>query len=195
MAKVNGALFSLGARGKFAKTMVYMSWKGIDDVRQYVIPANPKTAAQTTQRGHLAYAVEEYKSLPFNTIDKQALSIWASTEARPMSGFNKFIKEEIDMLIKGWTPNPAYKFAVTSNSGGSISFDVELKTAMNCKVKYGTGLAYMTETESLSVKSGQTKVYEGTLSGLTPGSAVYIQVVTQSGDNEIVSGIYKVIVA
>jgi hypothetical protein len=195
MAKVNGGLFSLGARGKFAKTMVYMSWKGIDDVRQYVIPANPRTAAQTTQRGHLAYAVEEYKSLLLNAADKQALSIWASTEARPMSGFNKFVKEEVNMLIKGWTPNPAYNFKVVSNENGSVAIEVELKSASACKIRYGSGLAYMTEFETLNLRQGQSKVYEVTLGDMTSGSAIYIQVETQSGNNNIVSGIYKVIVA
>jgi len=50
MAKVKGPLFSLDARGQIAKTLVYMGWKGIADVRKYVIPANPNTAAQQTQR-------------------------------------------------------------------------------------------------------------------------------------------------
>jgi len=195
MAKVNGALFSLGARGKFAKTMVYMAWKGIDDVRQYVIPANPKTSAQTTQRGYMSDAVDSYKALPLNALDKQALSIWASTESRPMSGFNKFVKDWVDLKVASKTPNPAYDFQVTSNAGGSVAIQVELGSAQACRVRYGTGLAYMTNTQNLTLKSGETKIYEGTISGQTSGANLYIQVEVQSGDNVIVSGIYKVVVA
>jgi len=40
MAKVRGPLFSLGASGQLAKTLVYLSWKGLDTVREYVIPAS-----------------------------------------------------------------------------------------------------------------------------------------------------------
>ncbi len=50
MAKVTGPLFSLSASGQIAKTLVFMKWKGIADVRKYVIPANPNTAAQQAQR-------------------------------------------------------------------------------------------------------------------------------------------------
>lgn len=46
MAKVWGPIHSDDARGKFAKSMVFMGWKGIKTVRQYVIPANPKSIHQ-----------------------------------------------------------------------------------------------------------------------------------------------------
>jgi len=42
MAKVKGPLFSLDARGKIADTLVYMGWKGLKTVRQYVNPFKPK---------------------------------------------------------------------------------------------------------------------------------------------------------
>ena len=46
MAKLYGPLFSLDARGKLGKALVYSIWKGLNYVRKYVIPANPNTAAQ-----------------------------------------------------------------------------------------------------------------------------------------------------
>ncbi|MBA7587394.1 hypothetical protein ES708_29423 [subsurface metagenome] len=60
MAKVKGPLFSLGASGQLAKTLVYADWKGIDYVRQYVIPANPKTAEQQEQRGFFTAAIDAW---------------------------------------------------------------------------------------------------------------------------------------
>jgi len=46
MAKVSGPLFSIDARGKLGKALVFIGWKGIKDVRQWLTPANPKSAAQ-----------------------------------------------------------------------------------------------------------------------------------------------------
>jgi len=46
MAKVDGPLFSLNARGKLGKSLVYIGWKGIKTVRQWLKPANPQSANQ-----------------------------------------------------------------------------------------------------------------------------------------------------
>jgi len=46
MAKVFGPIHSDSASGKLANSMVHFAWKGINVVRQYVIPANPKSADQ-----------------------------------------------------------------------------------------------------------------------------------------------------
>lgn len=50
MAKVTGPLFSMGARGKLGKAIVYSAWKGINVVREYLIPANPQTGPQGDRR-------------------------------------------------------------------------------------------------------------------------------------------------
>lgn len=50
MAKVSGPLFSLEARGKIADAVVYFPWKGLHVVRQWLIPANPQSATQGSQR-------------------------------------------------------------------------------------------------------------------------------------------------
>jgi len=46
MAKVSGPLFSLDARGKLGKALVFIGWKGIKTVRQWLTPANPQSAGQ-----------------------------------------------------------------------------------------------------------------------------------------------------
>jgi len=48
---------SIGASGKLADTLVFSAWKGIKYARQYVVPANPNTAGQQTQRGYITAAV------------------------------------------------------------------------------------------------------------------------------------------
>lgn len=50
MAKLTGPLLSLGARGQIGKTLVTSKWKGIPYARQYVIPSNPQTTAQSGVR-------------------------------------------------------------------------------------------------------------------------------------------------
>ncbi len=46
MAKVDGPLFSLEARGKIADAMVFFPWKGRHVVRQWLKPTNPKSVLQ-----------------------------------------------------------------------------------------------------------------------------------------------------
>ena len=50
MAKVTGPLMSMSASGKLANAIVFFPWKGIHVVREWLKPANPKTAGQGTQR-------------------------------------------------------------------------------------------------------------------------------------------------
>ena len=42
MAKVYMPLLSAQASGKLAKSMVHFYWKGLNVVRQWVIPTNPR---------------------------------------------------------------------------------------------------------------------------------------------------------
>lgn len=46
MAKVTGPLYSLSASGTIGKAMVHFGWKGINVVREWLKPTNPKTANQ-----------------------------------------------------------------------------------------------------------------------------------------------------
>ncbi len=50
MAKITAPLLSLGARGTIGKSMTFGSWRGVPYVRQRVIPANPRSVAQTLTR-------------------------------------------------------------------------------------------------------------------------------------------------
>jgi len=54
MAKVTGPLMSMSASGKLADAIVFSIWKGQAYVRQWLVPANPKSAAQGNQRTMLA---------------------------------------------------------------------------------------------------------------------------------------------
>lgn len=50
MAKVTGPLFSMSASGKIGDAIVFFGWKGVNVVRQWLIPANPQSAGQGDAR-------------------------------------------------------------------------------------------------------------------------------------------------
>lgn len=54
MAKVEGPLFSLEARGKIGNVMVHFPWKGRACVRQWLKPTNPRDIDQKLIRQKLA---------------------------------------------------------------------------------------------------------------------------------------------
>ena len=111
MAKLKAPLFSFSASGKLADALVYFGWKGLNVVRSYVIPANPKTTAQTTQRGYLSDAVdgiheaEANPDVPLSEADKTSYSLLGSLQPTPRTWFNTIIKIIVDQLVasKDWT--------------------------------------------------------------------------------------------
>lgn len=106
MAKLRAPLFSFGASGKIAEALVYFPWKGLNVVREYVIPANPRTAPQTEQRGHLTnmvgkvHAAQISATHPLTAIDVSAYALWASVVQRATTWFNQAVRNGIDQLVK-----------------------------------------------------------------------------------------------
>lgn len=103
MAVVNAPLFSFGARGQLAKSLVFFPWKGLNVVRGYVIPANPDTTDQGIQRDLLAAAVTKLHAAQvaaahaFAAADKTAYALLASLAATPLTWFNQICKLWIDV--------------------------------------------------------------------------------------------------
>lgn len=101
MAKLKAPLLSLGASGQLGKAIVYFGWKGLDLAREYVIPANPKTTAQTTQRGYMTLAVAAIHTAqsaavsPIVQVDKSAYALYGSTFPTPRTWFNQIIQRLI----------------------------------------------------------------------------------------------------
>jgi len=61
MAKVDGPLLSLEARGKIADAIVFFPWKGRHAVRQWLKPANPEKTLQGYVRAVLRAIGKEVK--------------------------------------------------------------------------------------------------------------------------------------
>lgn len=50
MAKVQGPLYSMSASGKIGNAIVFFGWKGLNVVREWLIPVNKMSAAQGVRR-------------------------------------------------------------------------------------------------------------------------------------------------
>lgn len=94
MSKVTAPLLSFGAKGQIGKTMVNSKWRGINYVRQYVVPANPNTLAQQGVRKLFAYLREMWKLAP-----SEVQASWnAFASGRPFLGVNKWVGENVRVL-------------------------------------------------------------------------------------------------
>lgn len=71
-------------------------WKDVDYMRGYVIPSNPNTAGQQTQRAKFAAAV----ALARQILGSILQPYWDPFNSA-MSGFNRWISENIGLLITG----------------------------------------------------------------------------------------------
>ncbi|GAI96306.1 unnamed protein product [marine sediment metagenome] len=126
MAKTKGPLFSISASGALAKTLVYGDWKGIDYVRQYVIPANPKTADQQEQRGFFSAAIDAWHIDGYTEDDVTAWNLYALAQKIAASGFNMFVKLKVlaAVAVKTWGALTDCVIASITSSGCEVTIDV-----------------------------------------------------------------------
>jgi len=174
MAKVNAPLMSFGARGKIAGALVYFPWKGLNAVREYVVPANPRTALQLTQRGYLTTAVaavhasQAMAAHPLNAIDVSAYALWASVVKAATTWFNQAVRNAIDQLIAGLTVR-IWSDGATVAGANQLTVSVweinAVTTAGN--FHYGTSKTALIHTmPSTTVVNRQTAVIAGLTSGV-----------------------------
>lgn len=94
MAKVTGPLLSINAKGTIASTQTYASWRGINYVRQRVIPANPRTIKQQSIRSIFANMGMLWMYAPQLLKDPwEAYAI-----GKPLTGRNRFVGTNVNSL-------------------------------------------------------------------------------------------------
>lgn len=97
MAKVTGPLLSLDASGSIASTMTFSRWKGINYVRQRVIPTYSRTTLQGNIRDLVKDASEAWlagSTIGGVTIDGTYKSDYNdAASGTAQSGFNLFIHD------------------------------------------------------------------------------------------------------
>lgn len=206
MAKLKAPLLSLGAAGAIGRTLVFFPWKGIDCVREYVIPSNPKTAPQTTQRGYLTAAVSAIHAAqaqaanPLDEEDQIANSALASAKGLIMTWFNQITKLWIDVKVAGKSPIVYSNGNIVDTLTTNIIIGLEIweetpDDLNNGKFYFGTSKTNLIHKEIGTLISGQSININGVdLSAfLTAGNKYYVQMRPDSGDpcEGADSGIYS----
>ena len=193
MAKVKGPLMSMDARGQLGKTLVFLGWKGLKTVRSHVVPANPQTGPQQAQRGIMGDAVASFHSFEFNEFDRTALNVLASIQAKIMSGFNVFCKKYIDNILLEFALVIPWDFTVVANTAGNLSLSLAAVGTTAASVRYGLSPTVMSDSASCT-KALTGDPYTVTLTGMTAGSYVFVQLYTEVAETYVLSGIYKVLI-
>ena len=159
MAIVKGPLLSLDARGQIGQALVYLGWKGLKTVRQYVVPANPQTAGQVTQRGYLTDAVAAWKNYFTGTTARVAWDRSALLDARPMSGFNIFTSNA--MLLAPVDPASSMVNVVVPVAAQLVTFTclnlddgAQADEAGNFEIWAGTTPTGLTLNEEVALAGG-----------------------------------------
>lgn len=186
MAKLKAPLFSLGAAGAIGKAIVYFGWKGLDVVREYVVPANPQTAPQTTQRGYLTNAVDRIHAAqgrgtnPLDADDVAAYALLGSTFPTPRTWFNQACKEMVDAQVASKTYPVFYDGSATP---GVDSLVMQMYAHYDAptagKFYYGTSKTALINSEDAIVAGSSISK---TISGLTTGVKYFVQFRPDVGD-------------
>lgn len=194
MAKVTAPLFSFSASGQLAKTLVYAKWKGIDDVRSYVVPANPNSAGQQTQRGYFAEAVDLWHTLGITADDATAWNRYAATLPSPQSGFNAFVASYIDLRVGGLAAAAiamGFNGSLVDSGAGQVDMEIE-EDGSAVAVDFIWGYS---PTSLINVAAGveAANVWTAANVAATSGATVYMRPRIEDGANGVIgwAGIYR----
>jgi hypothetical protein len=178
-------MLSFGAGGQIGKTMVASKWKGVPYMRQYVVPANPNTAAQQATRKLFAFLREVWKVAPPALTDP-----WnAFAKGRPFTGMNKEVGENIRILrgnanMNGYIASPgaagglpATAFtAVAGTNAGEIDFTFTVPAVPEGWTLTDAVVVAIHDQDPTGIFDGDivsmsvgAAPYEGTLTGLQTG--------------------------
>ena len=191
MAIVESPLLALSAKKTIGKTLTYMRLKGQNVVRQRVIPANPHTASQQTQRGLMSAAVELFHILGLTAVDLAALNRWATASFRKLSGYNLFVKTRVDYLIDNGDasvepPNTA-TIGVPTDDSCTVEFDAASSETPNAFI----GTSKTSQLTIVACAVGDTLEWKAAFTGLSPSTTYYFYLVSYDTDaNDQRSGLY-----
>ncbi|MBA7658130.1 hypothetical protein ES703_66078 [subsurface metagenome] len=180
MAKLKAPLLSLGASGAIGKSIVFFPWKGIDAVREYVIPANPKTDPQILQRSYLTAAVatihnaEAHTIDPLSAVDKTAYALYGSTFPTPRTWFNQIVQRWLLAEVNGEKAT-VYKAGTFTDPATT-----EITITLRNQVTGGQAGSFYCGTSKTSmpksvVADGVGTLHTGVFTGLTKGVKYFFQ--------------------
>lgn len=167
VAKLKAPLMSLGASGALGKALVFFGWKGLDVVREYVIPTNPQTTGQTTQRGYLTAAVAAIHAAlglaanPLAEDDISAYALLGSTRKTPRTWFNEVVKAWLDAKVLGRIPVIYRDGEVIDETVTSI--DITIRISEETASQLAAGRYYFGTSKTSLVHSVAASVTPGVL--------------------------------
>ncbi len=179
MAKVTGPLMSVDARGKLANAIVFMGWKGLNTVRQWVKPANPNTAGQQTIRGYFTTAVSKFHSLL--APDQAAWNNRAS--GMQLSGFNLFVQKVVNALKAAKVWALLHTIVPDVSVADTLTVDGVSDNAALVHVKYGTAPGVYTAVADEAAGRVAPGAFTVDIAGLVTGTKYYFQVYVTEGAN------------
>ncbi len=195
MAILKAPLLSLGAAGQLAKSLVFFPWKGLNVVREYVVPSNPQTALQVTQRGYLTAAValihtaQARAVTPLTSADQVAYSALAAAKGLIMTWFNQATKLYLDVIRAGDVPNVYSSGAVGNTTVTTIQVGVYFNEATPStlaagKFYFGTSKTNLINSAAATIVAGaEANLAAADLSAfLTAGVKYFWQFRPDSGD-------------
>jgi hypothetical protein len=148
MAKVTGPLYSMTASGKIADAMVFFGWKGINVVRQWLIPTNKKTEDQGDARQILG-------GLGRAAIAAKADSLYRVDATANISGTNTWVSQFV-------------KYVRLNLMADATAFEAEL-TEFN-----GHGAVATFNTQALALGLSSLAIeYRGTTNSFSCGLQLY----------------------
>lgn len=180
MAKLKAPLMSLGAQGKLGNALVFFGWKGLDVVREYVIPSNPRTDPQIEQRGYFTEGVEAIhagEALPADgilAVDKTAYALYGSTEATPRTWFNQILSRWCFAATR--TEHREIFCSAVFTDPATTEITLELQ---NLQRPVETGFMYAGISKTALSKKvaadGVAGVHTGVFTGLVKGTKYFFQ--------------------
>ena len=188
MAKVEGPLFSIDADGKIAKSLIHMKRKGRHDVRRYVIPVNPKSDDQKTQRNFLKEAVYNWKNDGYTEIDIEAWNLYAKTIGDISSGYNMFLRHKINADKEGKEWTKLYDYVVVSLAKVDANISIKTPEETGAKLYIGTSPKVMVRAiDGIFLENG----YSYSIDELEPSTRYYMYVANRN-NNVSRTGIYTI---
>lgn len=189
MAKVQGPLFSVDARGKIGDSLVFMGWRGLKTVRSYTVPANPQTEEQMRVRQNFTTAVSMWSRL--TGADQFA---WRNLAVgQPYSGFNDFVgrvKRQLDMGAQ-WAL--IYNVQVTDITENSATITMTADYDGTYVLRYGTTSGSYPNSVIMQLEGefNEEGTFTAELTGLSPDTTYYYTIELMDGNGvEGRTGIY-----
>ncbi len=165
MAKVTGPLFSMDASGKFADSLVFSKWKGINYVRKYAKPGGNRSINQKEINSLFSTAVKMYKTLSGQ--DKEAWNLRAANS--PMSGYNMFIKKVMNAFKEGFKEYNIISQVEMKTVPGGVEFSCLPSHNVPIIVRWGEKNSALHNTIELAKEDYEGEVLSFVIPDLEPG--------------------------